>query len=116
MRMGQEPSGRWVPRSQPYATSAWVWRPAAVSAIADSTWSHTSVCPPANHGMAPQGSWTAAIADAVLATWSLVSTPASDGTSGNRTGDRRLAQVDHEALADEGIEQPVGEAGQPWLC
>src|SRR5665811_1078071 len=110
MRMGQEPSGRWVPRSQPYATSAWVWRPAAVNAIADSTWSHTSVCPPANHGMAPQGSWTAAIADAVRATWSLVSTPASDSVSGNVTGAVGLAEVHHEALADKGIEQLVGSA------
>ena len=57
-------------------------RPAAVSAIAFSTWSHGSVWPPSNHGIAPEGSCVAAIDSAVWRHCAGVRTPGTPGTSG----------------------------------
>ena len=60
--------------------------PAAVSAIAFSTWSHGSVWPPSNHGMAPEDSWVAAIDSAVWRHCAGVNTPGTPGTSGASNG------------------------------
>ena len=51
--IGQEPSRRWVRRTQAQARSAASYRPATSSAIAASTWFQTSVWPPTVHGIAP---------------------------------------------------------------
>ena len=57
--------GPLVARHQSNAARAGSSSPAAVSAIAFSTWSHGSVCPPSDHGMAPDDSCVAAIDSAV---------------------------------------------------
>ena len=80
--IGHEPSARWVVRHQSNAARAGSSSPAAVSAIAFSTWSHGSVWPPSNHGMAPEGSCVAAIDCAVWRHCAGVSTPGTPGTSG----------------------------------
>ena len=59
---GQEPSRRWVRRTQAQARSTASCRPATSSAIAASTWFQTSVWPPTVQGIAPSRSWTASIA------------------------------------------------------
>ena len=63
--IGHDPSARWVFLHQSNAARAGSRRPATVSAIAFSTWSHGSVWPPSDHGMAPEGSWIPAIDCAV---------------------------------------------------
>ena len=67
--------------------------PATVSAIAFSTWSHGSVCPPSNHGSAPVDSWVAAIDSAVCRHCSGVRTPGTPGISCVRNGHRRLLEI-----------------------
>ena len=67
--IGHEPSGRCVVAAPVEGGAGGFDSPAAVSAIADSTWSHGSVCPPANHGIAPEVSCAAAIDCAVCRHW-----------------------------------------------
>src|SRR5690606_19442638 len=82
-------------------------------AIAASTWFHGSVCPPGYQGIAPESSCASAIEPAVWTTSRAEITPGTAGTSGRGTRRSRLAQVDHEALADQRVEQPLGGAGDP---
>ncbi len=63
--MGIEPSARCTVRHHSKAALAGSNSPAAVNAIAFSTWSQGSVWPPTNHGSAPEDSWVAAMDTAV---------------------------------------------------
>ena len=74
MRIGQEPSGRWVRAHQSYAAAAASSWPPTTSAIAPSTWFHASVCSPGDQGIAPSGSCIPAMLAADAAIWSVVRT------------------------------------------
>src|SRR5687768_11302774 len=100
---GTEPSWRWTVGTQAYARSAASTSPAATSAIAASTWFQTSVWPPGTQGIAPEGSCTATMLAAVALTSCAVSTPARAGTSADID---RLAEVEHQRLADERVQHP----------
>ena len=79
--IGHEPSARCVSRAQAKARSAASrWSP-TTSAIAASRWFHTSVCSPGVHGIAPDGSCTAAMVAAVCSTWARVRIASTDGGS-----------------------------------
>src|SRR6476469_5857354 len=105
--------------------------------MAASTESQGSSCSPRAQGRAPSASCWAAIQPTVSRTWSADSTPGSSGRNpdagsagdsgalpsrvavAGRHGhiraprDRRLVGVDDQALAEDGVEQPLGGAGQP---
>src|SRR6266536_722790 len=85
--------------------------------MAHSTWFQGSMWPPGVHGMAPDGSWAAAIVPAVARTMSASSSPGSSGRSGRRIGGdlrrRRFDRVDDQALAEERIERVLDRAGKP---
>src|SRR5512141_2324774 len=116
--IAHEPSSRWVRRTQAQARSTASARPATRRAIAASTWFHTSVCWPVVQGMAPSGSCIASIATPDRATCSLVRAsggighPLLDLGLDPGFGDR-LVQVDDQALADHGVQRPLGPAGGP---
>src|SRR5262249_49838728 len=110
-------------------------------AIAHSTWFQASVWP-SGQPMAPAGSWTAAMLSAVARTPAASSTPGTVGTAArargpgpawaapSRTGMRALraarpaprphppggglAGVEHQALADERVQRPLGQPGGGW--
>src|ERR1700742_4658126 len=113
--IGHEPSARWVVRHQSNAARAGSSSPAAVSAIAFSTWSHGSVWPPSNHGMAPEDSWVAAIDCGVWRHCAGVNTPGTPGTSGASNGHHRLPEVQRHALTDQRVQQRLGRPGDPRL-
>src|SRR5699024_6108536 len=121
---GQEPSPRWVSRRNPYAFSAASHSPATDNPMADSTWSHGSVCPPVNHGISPDDFWTEAIHRPVARTASASRTPGTLGTARARTcsslrvrttrsGPRGLAEVEHDRFAEHRVEQLLRGAGDP---
>src|SRR6476646_7902357 len=107
---GHEPSCRWVRRTHCHARRAASWRPATRSAIAASTWFHTSVWPPTVHGTAPSRSWTASMARPDCATCSAVSS--SGGIGGHRRV-LRLVEVDDQALPDQRVEDLLCPARGP---
>src|SRR3977135_3367864 len=112
--MGHDPSARWAVRHQSNAPRPCSSRPAAVSAIAFSMWSHGSVWPPSNHGMAPEDSCVAAIDCAVWRHCAGVNTPRTAGTSYSGNGHLGLPEIQGHALADKWIHQRFSGAGQPW--
>src|SRR5215469_16045910 len=113
--MGHEPSARWALRHQSKAARAGSNNPATVSAMAFSTWSHGSVWPPSNHGMAPDDSWVAAIDCAVCRHCAGVNTPGTPGSSGDSNRLHRLPEVQRHALADQRVHQRFGSASEPRL-
>src|SRR3954453_633542 len=122
--IGPEPSARCRVRTHAYARSAASTWPPTSSAMAASTWFQTSVCSPVVHGIAPEGSCIAAMDAAVSATCAAVSTPSTYGIrasgsaidlrSGVR-GDVGLAEVQHHALADQGVEHLADQAQRAGL-
>src|SRR5437764_11400458 len=73
--------------------------------------------PPGTHGIAPLGSWAAAMVRPVARTSSADTTPASAGSSGRDTGRSGclsgFVRVDDEALAEQGVEGLLRRAGEP---
>src|SRR4051794_4490997 len=104
--IGHEPSCRCVRRTHCHARSAASCRPVSRSAMAASTWFHTSVCPPTVHGIAPSGSWTASMARPE-------STSCSSVRSSGSIAGSRLVEVDDQALPDQRVERLLGPAGGP---
>ena len=110
--IGQEPSARCWRRHQSKARRAGSIRPAAVSAIAHSTWSHGSVCPPCDHGISPDGSCSAAIDSAVCRHCSGDRTPGTPGSLDQFNGGYRFLEIQRDALADQRVQRRFGQPGQ----
>lgn len=96
---GQDPSARWVSLRNPYAFSAASHWPATDRPIADSTWSHGSVCPPVNHGISPFGRCTEAIHSPVARAASASSTPGTLGTGRERSTPLFMVRTNDQASA-----------------
>src|SRR3954447_16118990 len=101
--------------SHSYARSASANRAPTSSAIAASIRFHGSVCPPGTHGMLPSSCCTDAIASIVCATSAAVKTPGTLGSliSGKAVLSelgpcrRNFFAVEHDALAEHGIQCPL---------
>src|SRR2546423_1401945 len=89
--------------------------------MAASTWFHGSAWPPGNHGIMPSASCHPAMVSTVAATSSAPRMPVTSGsgtgeTSLRRARDRhrgRLLEVQHQALADERVEQSLDTSYEP---
>src|SRR3954453_1872454 len=108
-RIGHEPSSCWVARHHSYARRAAFSSPPSTKPIAASTWFHTSVCVPSLHGNAPSACCTRAMEAAVARTSAGDRGPSRAGMS----ADMGLAQVDDQALADQRVQRPFGQPGDP---
>src|ERR1700712_3553642 len=91
-------------------------RPPSARAMAASTWFHGSAWPPGYHGTMPLGSCHSAMPSTVACTSAAVMTPSTSGTVMSATDGLRdlgrLAGVEHQALAQHGVEGLLGPAGQ----
>ena len=75
-----------------------------MSAIAHSTWSQGSVCPPSDHGIAPDGSCAAAIDSAVCRHCAAEKTPATPGALYQFNGRYRFLEIQRDTFADQRVE------------
>src|SRR5437899_829165 len=102
--------------SHSYAARDSSWRPPRSRAMAASTMFQGSVCPPGVHGMLPSGSWMVAMASTVSSNSAALTIPSTWGSRCSRViRSSDLLRVEHQALAQHGVERPVEVRDPPRL-